>query len=50
MIKFMFLLGGYYLVTGGTDHVIRVYKMHPSPIPEPWEMLGHTVSVINFML
>ena len=37
-------LGGYYLVTGGTDHVIRVYKMHPIPVPEPWELSGHTVS------
>ena len=39
------LLGGFYLVTGGTDHVIRIYKMYPTPNPEPWEMLGHTVSV-----
>lgn len=36
--------GGYYLVTGGTDHIIRVYKMYPTPVLEPYEMPGHTVS------
>ena len=42
--------GGYYLVTGGTDHVIRIYKMYPTPIMEPWELTGHTVSHVHKLL
>ena len=44
------LLGGHYYVTGGTDHMIRVYNMYPTPIPEPWELPGHTVRIYHVMI
>ena len=42
--RHILLLGGHYFVTGGTDHMVRVYNMYPTPTPEPWELHGHTVS------
>ncbi|XP_065906501.1 bromodomain and WD repeat-containing protein 3-like isoform X2 [Dysidea avara] len=42
--------GGHYFVTGGTDHMVRVYNMYPTPTPEPWELHGHTdrIMIVKF--
>jgi WD40 repeat protein len=35
--------GGSFLVTGGTDHTVRVYRVNPPPSQQIAELHGHTV-------
>ena len=40
-----FSAGGKYFVTGGTDHILRVYVCNPGPPVLLAELDGHTVSL-----
>ena len=39
--------GGSFLVTGGTDHTVRVYRVNPPPSHQIAELHGHTVRSID---
>jgi WD40 repeat protein len=39
--------GGSFLVTGGTDHTVRVYRVNPPPSQQIAELHGHTDQVLS---
>ncbi|XP_065837497.1 bromodomain and WD repeat-containing protein 3-like isoform X2 [Oscarella lobularis] len=39
--------GGSFLVTGGTDHVVRIYRVNPPPSQQIAELEGHTENVLS---
>ncbi|XP_062510721.1 bromodomain and WD repeat-containing protein 3-like isoform X2 [Corticium candelabrum] len=39
--------GGSFLVTGGTDHTVRVYRVNPAPSQQIAELHGHTDQVLS---
>lgn len=46
---FVVVVGGTFLVSGSTDHYIRIYQMTPGP-PEKIAELGfHNVSLILYL-
>lgn len=42
-----FSAGGKYFVTGGTDHILRVYVCNPGPPVLQAELDGHTVRWVS---
>ena len=51
MIWFFFFLvvGGTFLVSGSTDHYIRIYQMTPGPPEKIAELDLHNVSLILYL-
>ena len=49
MIWFFFVVGGTFLVSGSTDHYIRIYQMTPGPPEKIAELDFHNVSLILYL-
>ena len=46
---FLFVVGGTFLVSGSTDHYIRIYQMTPGPPEKIAELDFHNVSLILYL-
>ena len=46
---FFFAVGGTFLVSGSTDHYIRIYQMTPGPPEKIAELDFHNVSLILYL-
>lgn len=46
---FFFAVGGTFLVSGSTDHYIRIYQMTPGPPEKIAELDFHSVSLILYL-
>ena len=46
---FFFAVGGTFLVSGSTDHYIRIYQMTPGPPEKIAELDLHNVSLILYL-
>lgn len=46
---FFFVVGGTFLVSGSTDHYIRIYQMTPGPPEKIAELDFHNVSLILYL-